>query len=30
MFGGNIIDTGAESYRLVSTRAARGQDAAAN
>lgn len=29
-FGGNIIETGTESYRLASTRAARGQDVAAN
>ncbi len=28
-FGGNIIETGTESYRLASTRAARAQDAAA-
>ncbi len=28
-FGGNIIETGTESYRLASTRAARGQDVAA-
>lgn len=27
-FGGNIIETGTESYRLASTRAARAQDAA--
>lgn len=28
-FGGNIIETGTESYRFASTRAARAQDAAA-
>ncbi len=27
-FGGNIIETGTESYRLASTKAARAQDAA--
>jgi hypothetical protein len=29
-FGGNIIETGTESYRLASTRAARGQGVAAS
>jgi hypothetical protein len=27
-FGGNIIETGTDSYRLASTRAAQGQDTA--